>query len=406
MPANIKLSSPKDITHDSATFYAYIIDEGGLTWECCIQYRRSGKPYWQGTPHEFNVSAPTFFVRTITTKQPTYQHECRLICWSRYLVPPQTITTDPLRFWFIPYSPRSKGAPFLVTDWQISSFDLDITLRITTDIPCHLQVHISIIAPYSTVKVETKRGRKTKHHPVLVWQWPWHTWQTESGDTLEHTFSWTAPMYNTWYHLQALGTTDGKTSPSRSPFYKVYVEAIAPVPICLTDYYDTYGTVNTVRCYQYSSPFIPCQAFIPTHLTVELARKGTIPVLLGNYVQLWTANPDGSPNTPLSPPALVFVTSYLSTSWTPFRVRLQCPLLTPGKLYTITYGSSEPYSYPVPRISWRAGTNLTCPHNIPDSNKRWTQNCTNARLPCDCTGKPWYDFVRGDLYVILEGVIQ
>lgn len=180
--------------------------------------------------------------------------------------------------------------------------------------------------------------------------------------------------------------------------------ALLPLALCQTDYYEHYGTVNTVRCYQFAAPFIPCHSFTPTHLTVELARIGTNIVLLENYVRLWTANPDGSPNTALGPPTLVPVTSALSTAWTAFRVPLQSTLLTAHRLYTITYGSNAPYSSPAPRIVWRAGTNLTCPHGIPELGKRWTQNCTNARLPCNCAAKPWYNFVTRDLYVILEGV--
>lgn len=304
--------------------------------------------------------------------------------------PGGSVDTDSLRFWFIPASLRAKGAPFLVTAYDISSFNLDVSLTLKTDIPCRLKVLISTIAPYSDLEVETKRGRAFKHHPILVWQWQWQATQEEPGDTTSHTFTWTAPMANCWYHFQALGTTDGKTSPSRSPFYKVWVEITEPVTICKnTPDFGTF-TWGTEPCYRRSYAFTPRSSFIPDTITIWMQKHPSF--ILADWVQiqiyetLEDAMPrtliGSSPRTPIPPPL---------TDPTPITFPLTCPALQAGQHYAFDYWwSYYPRLKPKKFCNVFAGVSDTCPHPQPLTYRTFLLNCSAPyNLPCNCTGKAW-----------------
>lgn len=222
----VELYAPTEITVEYATLNGRLLDNAGKRVHCVFSYRRSGKRAWQGHSAGWFTDAPHDLAARIKTKWPTLQHECLLSCHWYEPFPGGSVSTDIIRFWFIPASLRAKGAPFLVTAFDIQYDHRTITLTVTTDIPVRLSCKISTIAPYSMAAVDTKRGRAFKHHPVLVWQWQWQAGQQERGDTLEHTIVWEAPRFCNVYHLQCWGTTDSKTSPSRSPFFRAH----PPIP--------------------------------------------------------------------------------------------------------------------------------------------------------------------------------
>lgn len=273
-----------------------------------------------------------------------------------------------------------------------------------TNNPCHLWFRSTTTVPQKHINSVIVRGGQVGTYIDQCFVAFTDLEQNEPGDTHTHTFTvepW--PVCETrWFYFW--GTVDGNLSPSASCIFAKHRTAPpGPFIFCQTDPWLDYGTVDTVRCYRFSSPFKPGLSFDLTHLTIEVKASGTIPVLLFNTVQIFTANPDGSPNTAVSPPATVPVPSDLPPIWTPFKVPFPDSAITANTLYTIIYGSDAPYESPAHRIAWRAGIDPTCPHLIPEDDRLWTQNCTNANLPCDCSGKPWYSFILRDLRFIIEG---
>jgi hypothetical protein len=239
-PLQATTLAPENITMTTATLKGIIYNQEHYQIQACLWWRRSGRRYWNCGGCFYTSSSPYIISAPITATQPQYQHEYYVDAMRTDIYPPPIVQSEIRRFWFIPGSPRGKGAPFLTTSAQFSQNNLQISLTATTDIACHLWARISTVRPFSLQEVETKKGRRLKHHPTLIWQYQWEIPQQESGDTTTHTFSWTAPRYCIIYYWQLWGKTDGKTSPSRSPFLEYH--PIAPTePIPTSDQAPVFG---------------------------------------------------------------------------------------------------------------------------------------------------------------------
>ena len=244
--------APTLVGKDFATMHGVLTDTGGLPTEVRFLYRTRDWPAWYASPWTEFGSAPTLFFSPVTGLTPQGMKE--------YMV--QARNADGsfdgfiVRYWMKWRIDEYDGSPFLAYHYTATGPYEDWTLSLTTDIFCHMTMHVDNNVPFRKKGEHYKRGIVYMHTPLTFFRPEWHLDQVEPGDSLAHTFTWHCKKPYGKYTFQGTATTWGRLSPSKTPFYYIACKPTPP-PIqtndqCIFAYHNTgYCTAWNVNSQQF-----------------------------------------------------------------------------------------------------------------------------------------------------------
>ncbi|MBA7540987.1 hypothetical protein ES705_33292 [subsurface metagenome] len=207
--------APHTIGKTYATLTGVLVDDGGHACVYRFWYMAYKSRTWHTTPWGSCGAPGSTFSAVITPASVVNNYD--------YFA--QVANEDgqddglTLRFWFRWASPPHDGSPFLVLDVTIVGPWSTWIITMTTDISCHLTLHVDNNVPFRRKGEHFKRGVVYMHTPLTYFTPKWHLEQQETGDSRVHTFLWSCPKPYGRYTIQATGTNDGRLSPSKSPFF-------------------------------------------------------------------------------------------------------------------------------------------------------------------------------------------
>lgn len=123
-------------------------------------------------------------------------------------------------FWLPRPEDPKVGSPFLVLHSSGVFDNGTYSFVAITDVGCHLEAFVGTHKPYINEEINVSGGVSWRHKPGLVFNWHYKIEQSETGDTLAHTFIIPYAHLNVTYWFVLMGTVDGYPSPSISPFFK------------------------------------------------------------------------------------------------------------------------------------------------------------------------------------------
>ena len=205
-----------DITETTARLNGKLVDDGGHQCFVLFQYENTKYPYTPySTPLIGPVNAPYTYSQVINT--PVSWYGCKYI--AQGYNDEGYASGGKIVLWLRFTPPSPYGTPWLVLSQQTTANHKDITWKCTTDIACHLTIRISDKPPFKLTERHYKRGTVYYHGTKVNFSWTSEHTQQEAGDTIEHTFTFTVPLYCRIYYWYARGTVEGVPSSSRSPFF-------------------------------------------------------------------------------------------------------------------------------------------------------------------------------------------
>jgi len=127
--------------------------------------------------------------------------------------------TKARQFWLPIPSSLNVGSPFLVTTKVGSFTDYVYNVLLNTDVACTLHLLVDRKKPWVSPSFHITHGVVFHHDPELYFAWTKRVDQHETGDVTTHTFAIPFTNEDVKYYYIALGSVDGKDSPSVSPVF-------------------------------------------------------------------------------------------------------------------------------------------------------------------------------------------
>ncbi len=192
---------------------------------------------------------------------------------------------------------------------------------VDTDVACHLTAHISNEPPWKKRGAHFKRGKVFFHSPIVYWGWYFDLEQLESGDTTHHTFTYVLPSQMTEIWIQAIGTVDGKPSPSYTPFFQYIYTTPTYIERCYTSPLATWS-FDTLHEMQYSFPLVASSSFYLDRIILYFTGHPVQPPLQYCLFLLYDADENYKP---LEPPLAQSLFQIGAPLW-PQPYALPCPV--------------------------------------------------------------------------------
>ena len=120
-------------------------------------------------------------------------------------------------FWLPIPSSINIGSPWLITVKTGTFDDWIYNLWVKTDVACTLHVLVGTTRPIIKPEGHITHGVVFHHDPRIYFKWNQRVNQHEEGDVTSHTFAIPYAYEDVKYWVMAVGSVDGKDSPSVSP---------------------------------------------------------------------------------------------------------------------------------------------------------------------------------------------
>lgn len=160
------------------------------------------------------------------------------------------------QFWCPLPTKVDVGSPWLIKLNTGSFINHTYNWLCITDVACTLHVLVGENKPIMSPSTHKARGVVFRHDPRLYFHWQSRRDQHESGDTTTHTFDIPFSCEDHRYWFVALGSVDGKASPSISPFFSFQCRSVPTMRVL-----DATGITQTtaeIHGWLYDDKGAPC----------------------------------------------------------------------------------------------------------------------------------------------------
>ncbi len=232
---------PTNLTPSSAFLHGMCRSTGGLPSQFCFSYRNPF--WWKSTPWRTVDFDGQLFDENITgigwdliplPLGMKMQWRCQVKAWAKNA--DGSVMTKPITFWLPKPTKPLEGAPWLIVRQGGYFEDMIYIWQAESDIGCLLHVLVGTRKPYISPTVHITRGVVFHHDAELWFTWKWRIDSEQTIDTLLHDFHIPFKEYDRKYWFVAMGSVDGKNSPSISPPFSFRM--CHPPKMAIDDAYD------------------------------------------------------------------------------------------------------------------------------------------------------------------------
>jgi len=308
-------------------------------------------------------------------------------------------------------SPPTLSPPalkFLVIDYSYRCLELSISFVATTDVPCHLYLHLSNELPVLRRIPYKKRGADFFTSSVTCFVEAKLIEQNESGDTTTHTFTVPLIAYCQYIYFYLTGTQGSIPCTSISQIFSIHCSGPElPTTKChATD--GSLSGIGVYNCYEFATPFTPSKSFEARSVDIRYCRHGSTTQCTKGRLRIWNTDTYGKPTS------LAFGNyTFTAPSLDPNQCHLHNiqfpdhPQLIQGNRYAIAFVFWEKGARYNPRyISFTiVNASNSCPQPPPCTTKLYNQIYLRQQsYPCGYITTPWRNwFTQQPLYYKFYG---
>ena len=210
---SVKDWAPTNLTPYSATYKAQCYPNGG--YPCYLKF------YSLSFPNEgyhisqlFDITEEGQIVEW-TNNDLNYKSSC---WYHSHIQNDDGLSWTKSRMFWLPIpSSINIGSPWLITVKTGTFDDWIYNLWVKTDVACTLHVLVGTTRPIIKPEGHITHGVVFHHDPRIYFKWNQRVNQHEEGDVTSHTFAIPYAYEDVKYWVMAVGSVDGKDSPSVSP---------------------------------------------------------------------------------------------------------------------------------------------------------------------------------------------
>lgn len=234
-------------------------------------------------------------------------------------------------------SPPTLSPPalhFVVIDFTITCGTMQLIFQCTTDVACHLTLHMADIDPIVRKIPYQKRGANFNLSSVTCFVEIHTIDQDESGDTTTHTFTVPLTAYDQLHYWYLTGTQGGVPMKSISQIFKascskpLLVTTCSGLPKRDTTYSQCHGTI-------YHMYFKPNVSQSLKTIRYRCGKRGSYIVCNRRYAYIY----DTDPVTKIPANLLAYDVQYMTPpyDWQDVIFDMSGVHLNAGQLYTFCY---------------------------------------------------------------------
>jgi len=293
---------------------------------------------------------------------------------------------------------------FLIIDFTITCGTNQLIFVATTDVACHLTLHLSHEEPIIRRIPYQKRGADFELSSVTCFVEVDTIDQDEAGDSNTHTFTVPLVAYGLMHYWYLTGTQGGTPMISISQIFTAHCEKPLIETCCHSTPSSGHLQQNVYPCWKVSYAFTPKYDFEPTEFTLHLALFLANPPPPWVQIEIWTTDHTAEPLIKIGGSAQVPVPG-MTSSWQAYKFPLTCQKLLANNHYATTWWTSYyPRSSPYKQAIVRRGTGDTCGYTGGAPVKTGYQNCySDWWRPCNCYRRPWGAYTNSTHYFSFEG---